>query len=64
MLINNSIHHRNACSAFIHVVVTVSDHKAIIKVSDNGRGIEKEHRQMFYLAIQMYLIVLVIFFGT
>jgi signal transduction histidine kinase len=53
-IISNSIRYRNGKDTIIKVNVDVSDHKAMLEVNDNGRGIGKEHLgkvyQMFYRA--------------
>jgi signal transduction histidine kinase len=53
-IISNSIRYRNGHDPIIKVNVDISDHKAILEIEDNGRGIPKEHLskvyQMFYRA--------------
>ncbi|MBK7651713.1 MAG: MASE1 domain-containing protein [Flammeovirgaceae bacterium] len=53
-IISNSIRYRNGHDPVINVSVNIADHKAIVEITDNGRGIPKEHiskiYQMFYRA--------------
>ncbi|MBK8293030.1 MAG: HAMP domain-containing histidine kinase [Flammeovirgaceae bacterium] len=53
-IISNSIRYRNGHDPVIKVNVNIADHKAVVEISDNGRGIPKEHiskiYQMFYRA--------------
>jgi signal transduction histidine kinase len=53
-LISNSIRYRNGHDPVIKVNVNITDHKAVVEIEDNGRGIPKEHiakvYQMFYRA--------------
>jgi signal transduction histidine kinase len=53
-IISNSIRYRNGRDPVIKVDVAIDDHKAIVEIEDNGRGIPSEHIdkvcQMFYRA--------------
>jgi len=53
-IISNSIRYRNGRDPVIKVNVEITDHKALVEIEDNGRGIPKEHLhkvyQMFYRA--------------
>jgi signal transduction histidine kinase len=53
-IISNSIRYRNGRDPVIKVDVEIDNHKAIVEIQDNGRGIPKEHIdkvcQMFYRA--------------
>jgi signal transduction histidine kinase len=53
-IISNSIRYRNGRDPVIKVDVKIDNHKAIVEIQDNGRGIPKEHIdkvcQMFYRA--------------
>ncbi len=53
-IISNSIRYRNGRQPVIKVNVDIRNHKAIVEVEDNGRGIPREHLhkvyQMFYRA--------------
>jgi signal transduction histidine kinase len=53
-IISNSIRYRNGKDPVIKVNVHIQDHKAMVEIEDNGRGIPKEHLtkvyQMFYRA--------------
>jgi len=53
-IISNSIRYRNGHDPIIKVNVAISNHRAIVEIEDNGRGIPKEHLtkvyQMFYRA--------------
>ncbi len=53
-IISNSIRYRNGRDPVIKVDVEIENHKAIVEIQDNGRGIPKEHIdkvcQMFYRA--------------
>jgi signal transduction histidine kinase len=53
-VISNSIRYRNGKSPKIDINISTENHKTVINVKDNGRGIEKEHIDkvfdMFYRA--------------
>jgi signal transduction histidine kinase len=53
-IISNSIRYRNGHDPIIKVNVEISNHRAVVEIEDNGRGIPKEHLnkvyQMFYRA--------------
>ncbi len=53
-IFSNSIRYRNGRDPVIKVNVEIEDHKALVEIEDNGRGISKEHihkvYQMFYRA--------------
>lgn len=53
-IISNSIRYRNGHDPVIKVNVNIENHKAVVEIEDNGRGIPKEHipkiYQMFYRA--------------
>jgi len=53
-IISNSIRYRNGRDPVIKVNVEITDHRAIVEIEDNGRGIPQEHLgkvcQMFYRA--------------
>lgn len=53
-IISNSIRYRNGHDPIIKVNVDISNHRAIVEIEDNGRGIPEEHLnkvyQMFYRA--------------
>ena len=53
-IISNSIRYRNGKDTLVKINVEVTDHKAIVSIADNGRGIGKEHLnnvyKMFYRA--------------
>ncbi|MBL7861687.1 MAG: MASE1 domain-containing protein [Cyclobacteriaceae bacterium] len=53
-IISNAIRYRNGHDPVIKVNVVINDHKAVVEIEDNGRGIPKEHLhkvcQMFYRA--------------
>jgi signal transduction histidine kinase len=53
-ILSNAIRYRNGRDPVIRINVDIADHKAVLSVEDNGRGISKEHLpnlcQMFYRA--------------
>jgi signal transduction histidine kinase len=53
-IISNAIRYRNGRDPVIKVNVDIHDHKALVEIEDNGRGIPKEHLDkvcnMFYRA--------------
>lgn len=53
-IISNAIRYRNGRDPIIKINVNIQDHKALLEIEDNGRGIPAEHLekvcQMFYRA--------------